>query len=148
MWKATLPAKAQASVLNAINHTKTMIKKGKTPTKVAEVSDKDALVEKALVALQEKPFDDSYCREWLCFILLGKPAGNRALQSYNSGKGDTKKRVFSLTDFQENRDSFNKKGRRNLDASDSSVMVNPPTTAEKPAVGSINITLRENPLNF
>lgn len=92
------------------------MKEGKVPRNPTQVTDdvsKEDLIALEVKKLEEKGFDESYFREWLCFILLGKPAGDRALQSYNSGCGDaTKKRPFNLIDFKDERSSFKKQARR------------------------------------
>lgn len=50
--------------------------------------------------------------------MLGKPAGNRALLSYNSGRGkadDSKRGAFTLQSFKDERDLMSKKARRIVD---------------------------------
>jgi hypothetical protein len=115
-WRRGLQPKASIAVENGLNYTKKKLKEGKVPRNPTQVTDdvsKEDLIALEVKKLEEKGFDESYFREWLCFILLGKPAGDRALQSYNSGCGDaTKKRPFNLIDFKDERSSFKKQARR------------------------------------
>jgi hypothetical protein len=115
-WRRGLQPEASIAVENGLNYTKKKLKEGKVPRNPTQVTDdvsKEDIIALEVKKLEEKGFDESYVREWLCFILLGKPAGDRALQSYNSGCGDaTKKRPFNLIDFKDERSSFKKQARR------------------------------------
>jgi hypothetical protein len=57
--------------------------------------------------------DNHYVKEWLSFVLLAKPAEDKALASFISGK---RKIGFSLADVTDLREYESKRGRRAIDA--------------------------------
>ena len=65
------------------------------------------------LAMKAMP-EDYYPDEWLAFILLGKPAEGRALNSYSLTQGK-KRKGLSIDNVKDLRQSFNKKARHAVD---------------------------------
>lgn len=138
IWRNGLRPKAVAAVENSLNYTKKKLKDGKIPRVVTTVDEnvtKECLITREQDRLLAKGFDDSfYPREWAAFILLGKPAGDRALTSYLSGTGkasEATKRPFTLQDFQSERAGMSKQSRQKTSGSGA-----PPLPSSRDSVDS------------
>jgi hypothetical protein len=135
VWNSTILPKAKACIDNSMKYTSKRLKEGKTvryPVLVDEANSKDQLVQEEVNRLTEKGFETwCYPREWLCFMLLGKPADINALKSYSSGK--PKRKVFTLDDIK-NESLINCKQARRLLAAGEKVV--PDTVSSTSATGS------------
>jgi hypothetical protein len=99
------------------------------------------LVANKVAELMVQGWDENmYPREWMCFVLLGKPAGDRALQSYNSGLGTTHKRPFTLSDIRSGmRPQMSKQARHSTD-NPHTPSSNDTITGEKPRVVKVEFS--------
>jgi hypothetical protein len=117
LWQSGLEKKCKEKVDNALKYARM---KGNTEALPENASDKAEMVALEVSKLEEKGFDEKYYpKEWLCFVLFGKPAGDDKLDSYASGLGGVseKKRMFTLADIQEEGTNIRKQARNKANSS-------------------------------
>jgi hypothetical protein len=117
LWQSELQSKAELSVINKIrNQTKRVAKDMKVRDNIIDVEQKKHLVEEIVTSQMLEGFNQShYPSQWLLFVLVGAPAGEMALGSYNSGTGKRKFDIASVASFRDELGS--KASRRRLDKS-------------------------------